>query len=48
MALVPREADIAFMVNLNRARSSPLWKKLMEAREGSADAKREYEDFVKK
>lgn len=48
LALVPREADIAFMVNLNRARSSPLWKKLMEAREGSADAKREYEDFVKK
>lgn len=48
MALVPRETDIAFMVNVHRARKSPLWKKLVDARDQSAEAKKEYDEFVKK
>lgn len=48
LAIVPRETDIAFMANVHRARSSPLWKRLIDARDQSAEAKREYDDFVKK
>lgn len=44
----PRESDILIMANLARARTSAIWKKLIEARDKDANTKQQYDDFVKK
>ncbi len=48
MQLVPKEADIVVMANLTRMRSTDMWRRLLDLRDGDANSKKEYDDFVKR
>lgn len=48
LAIVPQEADVAFMVNMTQVRQSSMWKKLVEKINSDAKSKQQYDDFMKK
>ena len=48
LQLVPKEADVLLMANLQRARGTAIWQKVLEARDSYPDTKRDYEEFAKK
>jgi hypothetical protein len=48
MQLVPRESDIVLMANLTRMRNTAMWRQLQDFREGDANSKKQYDDFVKR
>ncbi len=48
LQLVPKESDIVLMANLNRARNTTLWRRMLDLRDQDATTKKNYDEFVQK
>jgi hypothetical protein len=48
LTLVPKETDVILMANVSRMRNTAMWRKLLDLRDGDANAKKQYTDFVQK
>jgi hypothetical protein len=48
LQLVPKDADIVLMANLNRARNTNIWRKVLDLRDSEPQNKKDYDDFVQK
>jgi hypothetical protein len=48
LALAPKQTDIVLMANVARMRGTAMWKKLIDARDGNPQSKKDYQEFVQK
>jgi hypothetical protein len=48
LALLPRDASIVVSLNVGRMRNTQVWRKILDLRDQSAEAKKKYDAFVAK
>jgi hypothetical protein len=46
--LVPKQTDVVLMANISRIRNTAMWRKMLDLRDGEANTKKQYDDFVAK